>query len=1129
MSDPYEQTTLDDSVAGLPPAEGGEIVASRGEHAGPVDPESILDGVNDAQRAAVTHLGGPLLIVAGAGSGKTRTLTKRFEWLVAQGVPVERILALTYTNDAAAELVERIETALGEEAADISAMTFHSLCMEVLRDEAATAGLNPFFTTATAPDRVAIMLARINELTFERTSIRGNPAAALNDLCQLIDRLKEECVGPPELQAFAEAALADAASEDDRAAAELLLERARLYAAHEQFLRDAAALDFGGMQFELYKLLKSDEQVRARVAKRFDHILVDEFQDTSYVQLEILKMIAAEHRNIAAVGDDDQSIYRFRGASPRSILDFEKRFGAATEVALELNYRSAPPIIAAARAIVAQIEPDRRRQKVLTAAPTNGEGEVQFVHASSEVGEAQAIVTEIERLIADVGAEPRDICILAHRRSHVNVLADRLGAHDIPFTRDTRDFFRRSEIRVPMSWLKVLADPTLNEDAWRLLTNSPIGIDGGEYAQLMRWMRKQKHPHVVEAMRSAVRSKQFAPETIDKIRRFISLHDQMVDKFGELTPGEFTIRMINAIAIKGSVLLESGKEAPDRLANLAKLQRMSEEFAARNPLASAREFAVYITSMAEAGFDEPSESAERDPNAVRLMTTHGSKGLEFDYVFVPGMIDTRWPGSRTPGSRVPERLMKDPMPPLPGKNPEREAYIEEIRRLAHVAMTRARKGLFLSWFDDKNAKREVKPSPFFEEARLAVAGAGFPAEVIRYEERDFETSDFVYAEMEMLRGELMRALDSTGADLGEMRLDASSGTPADFARFAELMKLGALTHRLRLGQSIAEALPELNALIEASMSQQQVAAYRASDLDERLKMSETRVAELGRALEGVAPELANFLPVTGGRLRLSASAIGSYQRCPKQYEYENVLKIPSAEQSHLRLGITVHNVLERFHKESTGPISVEDAKERLSQLLDQQLIAGGWGRTDDERQLLERARTMLDRYAESDFARPEGNVKTEVKFSLNLPPTPGMADRKVAGRKLEGIQINGKIDRIDTLPDGTHRVVDYKTGNDKKGAKALRNQVAKEVQLAIYKYAGAKELGIEAEGLVYYFLENTSAPVIDAEATQEHVDEVLATINEVADKIVSLDFTPKPDYQKCITCQFRHVCPATEA
>jgi DNA helicase-2/ATP-dependent DNA helicase PcrA len=1085
-------------------------------------PEQVLEGLNDAQRAAVSHLGGPLLIVAGAGSGKTRTLTRRFQWLAARGIAPDRILALTYTKDAAGELAERIEQALGEFADEIHATTFHSLAAELLRDEHAAAGLNPFFSVATDADRVAIMLGRINELDFDEIALRGNPAAVLGELIELIDRLKEECVSPAELERYADAARADAVDERDRREAAVLAEQARLYARHEQFLRDAAALDFGGMQYELHKLLSTDEDARSRIARRFDHILVDEFQDTTYVQLEILRLLASDHGNLAAVGDDDQSIYGFRGASAGSILHFERRFGPSTRIALELNYRSAPPIIDAARAIVKLIPDERRVDKNLTADSSNGPGEVLFWHAESEVAEAQAIVTEIERLLADVeGVAPRDICVIAGARSHMNVLADRLGAHDIPYLLTEKDFFRRSEIRIPLSWLRVLANPTLNEDAWRMLTAHPISLDSADYAALMRWMRREKLPHVIEAMRTAARSKQFSPETLDKIRHFITSWDDLTKRFDDSGPGEFTIRLINEIAIKGSLLLEHGADAPDRLANLGKLQRMAEEYESNSPRTTARDFANYISGMADAGIDEFSETAERDPDAVRLMTAHGCKGLEFDYVFVPGMTERRWPGSRTGGAVVPEALVHDRLPQPAGANPARTAFIEERRRLCHVAMTRARRQLVLSWFDAD--KRGHKVSSFYSEALLAVGG-----EQQEFPERDFETSDFVHAEMSFLREELMRSIQQSGAQLGEMRLDAHSDTPREIARFAELIKLSALAHRLRHGQTIADALPEVNAMLTSQMSPAQREEYEASELDERLRISEQRMEMLAATIDAVSPQLSNFLPVTGNRLRLSASSIGTYQRCPKQYEYEYVLKIPTPEQPHLRLGITVHNVLERFHRDLEEPLDPDAARGRISGLLDQAVATGGWGRTDNDRQLLARARAMLERYADSDFARPEGTVRTEVKFSLNLDPTEAMRSTPVAGRPLDGIQINGKIDRIDQLADGATRVIDYKTGNDTKTAVALRKQVAEEIQLAIYKFAVAKQLGIEAERLTYYFLENPQ-PVIEAEATDEHVAHVRALINQVADRIVALDFTPEPEHFKCRSCTFRHICPAQES
>jgi DNA helicase-2/ATP-dependent DNA helicase PcrA len=471
---------------------------------------------------------------------------------------------------------------------------------------------------------------------------------------------------------------------------------------------------------------------------------------------------------------------------------------------------------------------------------------------------------------------------------------------------------------------------------------------------------------------------------------------------------------------------------------------------------------------------------------------------------------------------VPEALLREPMPPPPGKDPRREAHVEERRRLIHVAMTRGRTQLVLSWFDAKT--RGHKVSEFYSEAMLAVRG-----EEEEFVERDFETTDFVYAEMEALRSELMGSIEQAGAQLGEMRLDAHSDTPADFARFAELIKLSALTHRLRQNQTIAAALPEINAMLTGAMSPAQRAEYEASELDDRLLTSERHVASLTSAVRAVTPQLSNYLPMVGTRLRLSASAINTYQRCPKMYEYETVMRIPTREQSHLRLGILVHNVLERFHRDNDGAVDAPDnVSERLENLLESAIATGGWGDSDDDKQLLARARRMLANYAQSDFARPQGDVATETGFSLQLPPTELMKTTLVGGKHLSGIQINGKIDRIDTTPDGKKRVVDYKTGHDSKSAATLRSDAQKEIQLAIYKLAAAETLNIDAQGLVYYFLENSN-PVIEAEATDERVAEVRQTINDVADSIIQLDFTPAPDRFKCKTCAFNHVCPATEA
>ncbi|MBK5230447.1 MAG: PD-(D/E)XK nuclease family protein, partial [Thermoleophilia bacterium] len=359
--------------------------------------------------------------------------------------------------------------------------------------------------------------------------------------------------------------------------------------------------------------------------------------------------------------------------------------------------------------------------------------------------------------------------------------------------------------------------------------------------------------------------------------------------------------------------------------------------------------------------------------------------------------------------------------------------------------------------------------------------------------------------------------------LVEMRLDAHAETPADFARFAELIKLSALSHRLRHGQTVAEALPEINAMLRGSMSPAQRAEFERSELDERLLAGERYSRLLDRSVAALAPQLGNYVPVVGDRLRLSASDITTYRRCPKMYEYEKVMRIPMRDKSHLRLGILIHNVLERYHRDNGDRELGEGGRQaELERLLEAGIATGGWGGSDDDRQLLERARAMLRRYAAGELAQPAGEVDTEIKFSLKLPPSPAMTDTPVGGKRLTGIQINGKIDRIDRDDDGT-RLIDYKTGK-----RRTPGELRTDIQLALYRLAASEVLGIEASSLIYYYLEHDN-PAVAAEAGDERIAEVRETINQVADSIVRLEFDPTPSYQICQDCAFKRVCPATEA
>ena len=414
-----------------------------------------LNGLNRSREQAVTHGDGPLVVVAGAGTGKTRTLTRRFAWLVEQGVPADAILALTFSSAAAAEMRERLEALIETPYEELHVATFHSFCTRLLQDEAIEACVDPFLSPVTPADRLALLLERIDELSLRHHEIRGNPAPLLASFVSRIDRLKDEMVSADEYRRYAEQLAAEADSDAARAHADREREFARLYADHDRLLSARGALDFGDLILQAFRLLHERPHVRERVARRFRHVLVDEYQDTNFAQGMLLRLLVEEHRNVTVVGDDDQAIYRFRGASQKNLLDFQREFPDAELVRLERNYRSGRRILEAAGAVVAPV-PERIPKKLKGASG----GRVRFWRCRSERAQAQAVAAEAERLIA-AGAPPSEICVLVRSvKTEGATIASALEERAVPArTCGAAAYFQRAEVRDVLAWLRALADP----------------------------------------------------------------------------------------------------------------------------------------------------------------------------------------------------------------------------------------------------------------------------------------------------------------------------------------------------------------------------------------------------------------------------------------------------------------------------------------------------------------------------------------------------------------------------------------------------------------------------------------------------------------------------------------------
>src|SRR3954471_7110983 len=810
------------------------------------------DALNRAQRAAVTHPEGPLLIVAGAGTGKTSTICRRFGWLVEQGTPAGELLALTFSSSAAAEMRERLETLITSPYEELHVQTFHGFCSSLLADEALEAGVDPFFSPVTPADRLALLLDRIDELSLRHHEIRGNPAPLLGSFVGRIDRLKDEMVSAEDYVGYAQG-LAESANDDaSRAHAARELEFGRLYADHDRLLGERGALDFGDLILRAFRMLHEKPHVRERTAARFRHVLVDEYQDTNFAQGMLLHLLVDEHRNVTVVGDDDQAIYRFRGASQKNLSDFQREFPDATVVKLERNYRSGKRILDAARAVVAPTA--GRIEKALT---SRRGGEVRFWRAQNERAQAQAVAAEAERLVTK-GVSPSEICVLVRSvKNEAGVITAALEERALPFrTSGAAAYFQRAEVRDVLAWLRALADPTDSGAVVRALSRPPTALDSVDTARLTQLARRRKID-MRGAIVAALEGPQLSPEGRDRAQAFLRLYRSASAAFDDRRPDAFVLRLVERIGLRRQQVYATQADTVERLRNIAKLSELAGAFMRREPGATPREFARYLAAVAEAGLREEEPVGPEAANAVRVMTMHAAKGLEFDHVFVLGLSATRMPGpARRHHDEVPDTLLKESLPAEAG------SHDDDMRRLLHVAMTRPRKGLVLAWPEGAAPGSTPKASPFYEEARAALE-----AEEEVFEEELFGPAEGLHSTFRILRDELLDTVASVGGRLGEMRLDTYLDVDQAVARYLELLKVAALIERAKEGQEVGDALTAVNEILAQVATPEQRAIMAASALDDWLRDA-SRDAVPRRSVVGAGngpgPSLDPFIPRRGG-------------------------------------------------------------------------------------------------------------------------------------------------------------------------------------------------------------------------------------------------------------------------
>ncbi len=1045
------------------------------------------DGLTDSQLEAVTHPSGPLLVTGAAGTGKTCVLERRYAWLVEQGVPAERVLALALTEPAATEMRERIEGLVEPPYEEVHAATFRSFCSRLLRDEALEAGLDPDFAPMSPADRVALLLDHIGELRLRHHDIRGNPAPLLAGFVARIDRLKEEMIGAGELIAHATKAERVAADADDagRARAARELEFAEIYADHDRLLADRAALDSGDLVLRAFTLLHERPEVRERAGRRFTHVLVDEYQDVNFAQAMLVGLLCEAGREIVVAGDEDQAVHRFRGAAQKNIDDFRRAFPDAPLVELEESRRSGLAIVTAAAAVVAPFAGRRR-------ADAQEGGRVSFWRCASERAEAQAVAAEAERLIAAGTPADRIGVIVRSVATDGPVVEAALEERAVPFRlTGSAAYFQRAEVRDVLAWLRVLADPADSGAAVRALSRPPIALHSVDIARLTQLARRRKLD-MPAAAAAALEGPQLTQEGRDRAQAFLRLYRAASNAFEDRRPDRFVLRLIERIGVRRQQVFATQAGTVERLRNIARLPELAAAYMRREPHATSRDFTRYLKAVADSGVREDEAGPSAATPAVRVVSMQAAKGMELDYAFVLGLNAERMPG-RAPVAvedGIPDALLKEQLPSAGDHD-------DAVRRLVHVAMTRARDGLVLSWTEGSGGV-QARSSPFYEEARAALE-----AGEERFEEELFGPAEGLHSTFRIMRDELLETVSRLGGRLGEMRLDTSVDVSDAVARYLELIKVAALIDRSKAGQPVKEAIGEVNALLAQGTTPEQRELLEASALDDWL-LDAGRDADRRPAAgaNGAEPSLDPFIPRRRGAaegLMLSASDIETYRICPLKYKFARVFRIPQEPTIHQRFGIALHQVLERFHQHTNG------TREELMDLFESSWRRGGFGDSDDELQFRERAVEALDRYWEDSLTSDGRPVWYERSFSFKLGPH----------------VLRGRVDRVDRHPDGSYELIDYKTGKARTA-----EQLLEDVQLSVYQMGARESWELETSAQSYFYV--MTGEKVPVEHSEEQLDRVRDTVARIGEGITRHDFQPTPSAEICSYCDYRIICPAAE-
>ena len=972
-----------------------------------------LEKLNKEQKEAVVYDEGPLLIVAGAGTGKTTVITQRLVYLIETGqAKPEEILAVTFTEKAAEEMEERVDRLLPYGYIDLWVSTFHSFCERILRDHALDIGLPADFKILDNTAGWLLVYKNFDKFELDYYKPLGNPTKFIQALIAHFSHCKDQAIYPEDYLAYADKLKTrDDAPESEEV--ERIKEVASAYHVYQRLLLENSVLDFGDLINYCLKLFEKRPQILKKYREKFKYILVDEFQDTNWAQYGLIKILASPGNNLTVCADDDQAIYRWRGASFSNIIQFKKDFPKAKQISLVKNYRSAQNILDLAYKFIKNNDPDRlefvnKINKKLTASE-DGAGIIEHIHAKTLEEEVLKTMNKILQILKkDKGAAYNDFAILSRTNDAVNPFIKALGRAGLPYQfLASKGLYSKPAILDVISYFKLLDNYHESPAVYRILNLPFLEISPDDIAKLTQYSHR-KAKSLYEAMEDLPLVLGISEKTREKIVFLLSLIKKHTVFSRGKTVSEIMAAFLNDAGYLKYLIRRDDREQMDILNQFYKKIKNFEEKSLDPGLSNfMREISLEIESGEEGKLEF---DLEQGPDMIKVMTIHGAKGLEFKYVFLVNMVDKRFPTiERGELIELPDGLIKD----IQSKG---DVHLQEERRICYVAMTRAKKGLWFTSAEDYGLARRKKLSRF----------------------------------------------------LIEMGYKEISETERQHPVLTE-------KHRV------------LNRFRKSGTS-----PYQLPD-------------------------------------HFSYSQLAAFQKCPLQYKFAFILRIPVQGKAVFSFGKTMHAVFHQFLKQVN-----EDGKAKQENLfgfkdggeaLETKLLSGNlvslariyedcwideWYENKNQKdEYYKLGKKIIKDFYEEFIKNPPKILKIDNTPALETP----------FNLKVGDYTMKGRIDRIDELKNGVG-IVDYKTG----AAKEKLDTEAKE-QLLIYQIAAEDVLKINPQELTYYYL-NDGKKISFLGSDKDKILLKEKIIQEI-EEIKKSDFKATPGWQ-CSYCDFKDICDFAE-